>query len=113
LAHLERNGQRFAVEWNRMPVSDVHKAFGNVVADAGLGLDVMPHTIRHTAATWLMQAGVDIWEAAGYVGMTVEMLSDRYGHHHPDHPSGAKNAFDRHRPHLADNRTRTFGVERC
>jgi integrase len=100
LAHLrrwERNGQRFAVEWNRMPVSDVHKALGNVVADAGLGLDVMPHTLRHTAATWLMQAGVDIWEAAGYVGMTVEMLSDRYGHHHPDHLSGAKNAFGRHR----------------
>ena len=44
-----------------------------------------------------MQAGTDVWEAAGYLGMTIEMLSQRYGHHHPDHLSGAKRAFTRHR----------------
>jgi len=57
----------------------------------------LPHVLRHTAATWLMQAGTDVWEAAGYLGMTIEMLSQRYGHHHPDHLSGAKRAFTRHR----------------
>jgi hypothetical protein len=36
----------------------------------------------------------DIWQAAGYLGMTVETLSARYGHHHPDHLAGARNAFD-------------------
>src|SRR5215469_18452834 len=40
---------------------------------------------RHTAATWLMRAGVDKWEAAGFLGMSVEMLDRVYGHHHPDH----------------------------
>jgi len=96
LAHLrrwKRHGQRFAVEWNREAVTAVKKAFANVVADAGLGPDVTPHVLRHTAATWLMQAGVDIWEAAGFVGMTVEMLSQRYGHHHPAHLERAKNSF--------------------
>jgi integrase len=96
LAHLrrwKRHGQRFAVEWNRDPVADVGKAFGNAVADAGLGPDVTPHVLRHTAATWLMQAGVDMWEAAGFLGMTVEMLSQRYGHHHPAHLERAKNSF--------------------
>jgi hypothetical protein len=44
-----------------------------------------------------MQAGTDIWVAAGYLGMTVEMLSQRYGHHHPDHLSGARKAFAHHR----------------
>jgi integrase len=98
LAHLrrwKRRGQRFAVEWNGEPVKSIDRAFANVVADAGLGDDVTPHVLRHTAATWLMQAGTDMWEAAGYLGMTVEMLSQRYGHHHPDHLSGAKRAFDR------------------
>jgi len=96
LAHLrrwKRHGQTFAVEWNREPVTAVKKAFGNVVADAGLGPDVTPHVLRHTAATWLMQAGVDMWEAAGFLGMTVEMLSQRYGHHHPAHLERAKNSF--------------------
>jgi hypothetical protein len=44
-----------------------------------------------------MQAGTDLWEAAGFLGMTVEMLSERYGHHHPDHQQGARTAFGRHR----------------
>ena len=93
----KRQGQRFAVEWNGEPVQDIHKAFGNVVADAGLDADVTPHVLRHTAATWLMQNGVDMWEASGYLGMTVEMLSQRYGHHHPDHLSGAKHGIGRRR----------------
>jgi hypothetical protein len=42
-------------------------------------------TLRHTAATWLMQAGVDKWEAADFLGMTIEMLDRVYGHHHPQH----------------------------
>jgi Phage integrase family len=50
-----------------------------------LDADVTPHTLRHTAATWLMRAGVDKWEAAGFLGMSVEMLDRVYGHHHPDH----------------------------
>ena len=85
------------MEWNGHPVQSVDKAFANVVSTAALGDDVTPHVLRHTAATWLMQAGTDLWEAAGYLGMTVEMLSQRYGHHHPDHLAGAKLAFTRHR----------------
>lgn len=100
LAHLrrwKRRGQRFAVEWNGKPVTSIDKAFANVVAHAQLGNDTTPHVLRHTAATWLMQAGTDMWEAAGYLGMTIETLSHRYGHHHPDHLAGAKHAFTRHR----------------
>ena len=37
--------------------ADIDKAFANVAADAGFGNDVTPHVLRHTAATWLMQAG--------------------------------------------------------
>jgi integrase len=105
LAHLrrwKRQGQRFAVEWNGEPVKSIRKGFASVVREAGLGDDVIPHTLRHTAATWLMQAGTDMWQAAGFLGMTVEMLSARYGHHHPDHLSGATRAYKRHREALAE-----------
>jgi hypothetical protein len=32
-----------------------------------------------------MQNGVPIWEAAGFLGMSPEMLAKVDGHHHPDH----------------------------
>lgn len=97
LRRWKRRGQRFAVEWLGEPVSSIKKAFRAVAQDAGLGPNVTPHVLRHTAATWLMQAGTDPWEAAGFLGMTVETLMNRYGHHHPDYLSCARGAFSRHR----------------
>ena len=41
--------------------------------------------MRHTAAPWLMQRGVNLWTAAGYLGMTVEVLERTYGHHHAEY----------------------------
>src|ERR1700738_2785694 len=58
-----------------------------------LGEDVVRHSLRHTAATWQMQAGTDLWEAAGWLGMTVEQLEQNYGHHHPDFQEDAAEAF--------------------
>ncbi|MEQ1694960.1 MAG: hypothetical protein ABL901_03880, partial [Hyphomicrobiaceae bacterium] len=42
-----------------------------------------PHIVRHTAATWQMQSGTELAEAAGYLGMTPETLWTVYGHHSP------------------------------
>jgi hypothetical protein len=67
----------------------VKKGFKSAVGLAGLSGKVTPHTLRHTAATWLMQRGVPIWEAAGFLGMSPEVLQETYGHHHPDHLRGA------------------------
>jgi integrase len=53
---------------------------------------VTRHTLRHTKVTWLMQAGVPIWEVAGFAGMSVRTLERVYGHHHPDHQEQAANA---------------------
>lgn len=88
LAHMRRwhrlgIANTHFVEWNGKPVKSVKTGFNTAVRLAGLGDDVVPHTLRHTAATWLMQAGVDMWEAAGFLGMSVEMLERVYGHHHP------------------------------
>jgi hypothetical protein len=74
-------------------VQSVKTAFHRACRLAGLQGDVTPHTLRHTAATWLMQAGVDKWEAAGFLGMTVEMIDRVYGHHHPDHLRSAAHAI--------------------
>jgi integrase len=86
------------VEWNGKPVRSVKNAFARAVEVAGLDLadgNVTAHTLRHTAATWLMQRGVDPWEAAGFLGMSVKVLIETYGHHHPDHMRGAADAITR------------------
>jgi integrase len=98
LAHLrrwERLGiaKHAVIEWNGKPVRSVRKAFAAAVAAAGINKHITPHILRHTAATWLMQAGVDLWHAAGFLGMTVEVLERVYGHHHPDFQAQAADAL--------------------
>lgn len=78
-------GARYVVELDGKPVANCRKAFERLVSLAKFDKHVVRHTLRHTAATWMMQDGVDINEAAGYLGMTVETLQRRYGHHHPDY----------------------------
>src|SRR6185312_7405351 len=90
LAHIRRWARLglvndFLVEWHGKPVQSVKTGFAKALTLAGLEGKITPHTLRHTAATWLMQAGVDKWEAAGFLGMSVEMIDRVYGHHHPDH----------------------------
>ncbi len=57
----------------------IRTAWDGILEDAHLGEDVVRHSLRHTAATWLMQIGTDRWEAAGWLGMTLEQLENGYG----------------------------------
>jgi integrase len=91
LAHLRRWHRLDApkatdriVAYNGSPVVKLRRSWDAARGRAGLGKDVTPHTLRHTRATWLMQAGVSPWQAAGALGMSLEMLERTYGHHHPD-----------------------------
>src|SRR5690606_4720197 len=64
---------------------------------AKLGDDVTPHTLKHTCITWMLQAGVPVWEVAGFTSTSVKLIEKRYGHHCPNHMEGARNAFSRRR----------------
>lgn len=72
------------------PVYDPHGAWAKVVRAAGLS-DVTRHTLRHTRATWMAQAGIPLFEAAGFLGMTVRTLEKVYAHHDPKHQERAAN----------------------
>lgn len=71
----------------------IRTGFAGCVADAGLPAEITPHWMRHTCATWLMEAGVELWEAAGYTGMTSAVLERHYGHHRDDHQAAARRAL--------------------
>ena len=72
----------------RRPVS----SWERVRDKAELPEHVTPHILRHTRATTLMRAGVDPWEAANSLGMSLKVLIDTYGHHHPDWQKDAADA---------------------
>ena len=50
---------------NGKRIGNIKKGFAAACQPTGLE-GVSPHTLRHTAATWLMQAGVPHWHAAGF-----------------------------------------------
>jgi hypothetical protein len=89
VVHRMQDGQPLA--------GKIRSAWECILRDAGLDEDVVRHTLRHTAATWSIQAGTDMWQAAGSLGMTVEQLQETTSHHHPDFQSEAAEAFGGHR----------------
>lgn len=97
LSHLKRARLRgsdlgLVVHDGGKPVRDPKKSFANACRRADLQ-GVSPHVLRHTRATWGMQAGVNKWELSGFLGMTVETLENVYGHHHPEYQRHAAEAY--------------------
>lgn len=75
----------FVVHYRGQRVEKQRRSWAAACKAAGLGADVTPHILRHTAVTWMMLAGNEPYDVAAYVGMSATMLEDVYGHHHPDH----------------------------
>ena len=75
------------------PIKRIDKGFRAAAKRAGLA-GVSPHVLRHTRGTWLAQAGVPMWEIAGYLGQDPETTARTYAHHHPDFMQGAVSAVD-------------------
>lgn len=72
------------IHYDGKPLRKLRHSWETARIAAGLPKEVSPHTLRRTRATWLMQAGVDLWQAAGSLGMSVKMLEHVYAKHHPD-----------------------------
>ena len=47
--------------------------------DAGLGMHVTAHTLRHSCAMMLKAGNVSLWTAADFMGTTTRVLEERYG----------------------------------
>ena len=86
---LDGDRSKWVCHYDGRPVAKMRRSWAAAIAKAGLGKDVTPHTLRHTRATWLMQSGIDPWEAAGHLGMSMETLQRVYGKHHPDYQKNA------------------------
>jgi integrase len=52
---------------------------------------IRTHDMRRTWATLAARAGVDLWEIAGVLGDTIEVVTRHYAHHCPGHLRAAVN----------------------
>ena len=99
MAHIERWKRRgiiaqYVVEWEGKPVQSIKTAWTRAIKLADLP-GVNRHTMRHTAATWLMKARVPDELAAAYLGMSPQIYRATYAHMHPDFMRLAAQAISR------------------
>jgi|LGVF01.2.fsa_nt_gb integrase len=74
---------------------DVRKAFRRVVSAAGLDPDqVVRHTLRHTAITHLIQAGVDLPTVKRISGHKTLIMVERYAHQNGAHIQAAMDKLE-------------------
>lgn len=88
----ERATTEWVIEWAGGPVASVKTGFREACNRASV-TGVSPHVLRHTAATWMAQAGLPLWQIAGMLGNTEQVVQETYGHHHPDYLKDAANAL--------------------
>jgi integrase len=80
-AKLEAYPLRTVIQYQGVRVASIKRAWRTICNDAGLNSEVVPHTLRHTAATWLLWQGRTIWEVAGILGADASTIERCYGHH--------------------------------
>lgn len=90
MAHLKRwrrldpKGTVYVINFRGKRIARPVSSWERVRNLAGLPAYVTPHILRHSRATTMMRAGVNPWDAANALGMSLEVLTNVYGHHHPD-----------------------------
>jgi len=84
----------YVLSYQGRKLKSVRRAFRTACTRAGLGPDVIPYTLRHTAGTWLAQAGVDLRIVGGWLGHSSQRTTELYAHHHPSYLTAARKVMD-------------------
>lgn len=56
--------------------------------------DASFHTLRHTAASWMVQQGVDLYGVGQILGHKTPRMTQRYAHLSPDYMASAVGKLD-------------------
>jgi integrase len=91
LAELMARGTSDLIFTNRSgkPLKSIRNVFRTACFKAGLGEDVTPHTLRHTFASRLVMAGVDLRTVQELGGWSDIKMLERYAHLSPSHKQDA------------------------
>lgn len=82
------------IEWGGHRVYSVKKGFAAAAVRAGLS-DITPHILRHTAASWMAEADVPMFDISRYLGHSDTRVTERrYAKLSPSHLRRAASALD-------------------
>lgn len=82
------------IEWAQKPVKSIRNGFSRAVERAKLD-DVGMHTLRHTAAVWMVEAGHSMDEVAQFLGHSNPSVTFKvYGRFSPGHLRKAASALE-------------------
>lgn len=103
LAHVRRwarldlaaGPQLSVIRYKSQPIARQQRGWDAIVKAAGLGPDVTPHVLKHSATTWLLRSGVDIWHVSALTSTSMKTLEAVYGHHSPEFQKDVATAFRR------------------
>lgn len=100
-AHLRRwrpkSGKGYVVSYEGGRVLSMKRAFATARRKAGLGADVIPHSLRHTFASHALMNGRSFGEVAEALGTTEQIVKRTYGHLQPDYTRDTVEAVARGR----------------
>ena len=80
------------IEYIGKQLKSIKKGFRVLCKDCDI--KASPHVLRHTAATWMVMAGIPLAEVARLLGDSEKMVEKVYGHHAPDYLRRAVNSLN-------------------
>lgn len=85
LAHLRRwkrldGAGGYVVHFRGKQILRPVRSWERIRIAAGLPEYVVPHILRHSRASHLLQQGYSLWDTANFLGMSVDVLAKVYGH---------------------------------
>jgi len=89
---MDRKDETYVVHYKHRRILRPDDSWGHARELACLPDYITPHILRHSRATTMMRAGVNPWDAANALGMSLEVLTKVYGHFHPDWQKDAADA---------------------
>jgi len=91
---LSQGPQTAVVRYKGKPITRQQRGWEAVLKAAKVD-GVTPHVLKHSATTWLLRAGVDLWDVSGLTSTSTKTLETVYGHHSPEYQKASAKAFRR------------------
>lgn len=77
--------ENHVITLNGKPIADVKNGIRILCKECGITKPVTPHTFKHTAITWMVQAGMPLSTISDLTNTSEKILRKVYSHHRPDY----------------------------